>query len=90
VDETGAALTSAGIIPQWKIEDILYHMPERFAFAGTQDQKIQIAFPATADTDIKAAAGYSAYLTVIVKGWLVEGGTNPKFKTPANPFAGII
>lgn len=90
VDETGAALTSAGIIPQWKIEDILYHMPERFAFAGTQDQKIQIAFPATADTDIKAAAGYSAYLTVIVKGWLVEGGTNPKFKTAGNPFAGII
>lgn len=90
VNAAGDALTSAGIIPQWNMEDILVHLPERFAFAGTQDQKIIVSFPADATTDIKAAAGYSVYLTVIVKGWLVEGGTNGKFKVAGNPFSGII
>jgi hypothetical protein len=92
VNAAGTALVSSGLIPQWNMEDILYPMPERFVFAGTQDQKIQIAFPALPTTDIKpAAVGHSAYLVVIVKGWLVEGGTSEKFKTaPGNPYAGIL
>ena len=90
VNDAGDALVPSGVIPQWNMEDLLVHLPERFAFAGTQDQKIVVSFPANADTDIKAAAGYSVYLTVIVKGWLVEGGTNNKFKVAQNPFAGII
>lgn len=84
------AFVTSGLIPQAKVEDVLFHMPERFAFSGTQDQKIVVSFPANADTDIKAAAGYSAYLVVIAKGWLVEGGTNSKFKTSANPFSAVI
>lgn len=90
VNAAGSALVPTGRIPQWNTEDVLVNLPERFAFAGTQDQKIRISFPATADTDIKAAAGYSAYLVVMAKGWLVEGGTNAAFKVDANPFKNAI
>ena len=90
VNESGDAMVPCGIIPQWKADDVMFHMPERFAFAGTQDQKIRISFPATADTDIKGGEGTSAYLVVIVKGWLVEGGTNSALKVDANPFRDII
>lgn len=96
VNSDASALIPSGLIPEWSADDVLCHMPERFAFAGTQDQKIQISFPANANTDVKGEAGTKTYLVVTVKGWLVEGGTNSKFKTTSNkkgqqnPFAGII
>lgn len=89
--DDSAALVSAGILPQFDMDSAALNLPERFAFAGTKDQKITITFPANANTDIKAVANTEeAYLVVIVDGWLVEGGTNPDFKEAANPFAALL
>lgn len=87
----GETLKSAGLIPQFDMDQLLLNLPEQFAFAGTKDQKITISFPANATTDIKPVANTEkAYLVLIVDGWLIEGGTNPSFKQDNNPFASLI
>ena len=74
------------VLPEYKIEEIQFDLPEVLKFVGTSDQYLGIEFPATPDMVFGAAqAGFSAYLMIKVDGWLIEGGTNPDLKIPENP-----
>ena len=87
---------SATEIPQAKQDDFMYVLPEEVKFAGTQDHRLRIEMPATASTDIKGPADTTAFIVLIIDGFLYEGGTNEKYKTAktetglANPYANAI
>lgn len=93
VSDDGADNVAYPLVPQFNLNDILYELPEEVVFAGTQDHKITIEFPANPKTDIKpkAESGSTAYLVFIVEGWLFEGGTNETYKRDANnPYKNAI
>ncbi len=80
-------LVPSGIVPEFKLDNILYELPEEVVFAGTQDHKITIDIPADSDTDIAGPEGTTAYLVLLIPGWLYEGGTNEDYKRDsANPY----
>ena len=86
---------SATEIPQAKHDDFMYVLPEEVKFAGTQDHKLRIEMPATASTDIKGPADTTAFIVLVIDGFLYEGGTNEKYKTEIvngmkNPYSNAI
>lgn len=90
VDDAGA-MASAGILPQFNMDQILYELPEEIVLAGTQDHKIQVEFPAIATTDIKGGEGTTSYLVLVIEGWLFEGGTSEDYKRDSrNPYRTAI
>jgi len=84
-------LDTAGILPQFTMDQILFELPEEIVLAGTQDHRIQVEFPANTSTDIKGGEGTSSYLVLVIEGWLYEGGTNEEFKRNSqNPYRASI
>lgn len=81
---------SANNLPQFNQADILIELPEEIALAGTQDHRIQLEFPANANTDLSAEAGAASYIVLVFEGWLYEGATNDKYKTGDNPYRDVI
>lgn len=77
-------------LPQFNIADLLVELPEEIALAGTQDHRIQLEFPANANTDLSAEAGANSYIVLVFEGWLYEGATNDKYKTGENPYRDVI
>lgn len=77
-------------LPQFNQADILVELPEEIALAGTQDHRIQLEFPANANTDLSAEDGADSFIVLIFEGWLYEGATNDKYKTSDNPYRSVI
>ena len=83
-------------LAQVKHDDFMYLLPEEVRFAGTQDHRIRVEFPAVADTDIAGPVGTTVYIVLLIDGYLYEGGTNEKYKTAktaeglSNPYASAI
>lgn len=83
-------------LAQVKHDDFMYLLPEEVRFAGTQDHKIRVEFPAVANTDIAGPADTTAFIVLVIDGYLYEGATNEKYKTAktetglANPYANAI
>ena len=79
----GIAAISAGIAPQFNLENVLEELPEVVVFAGTKEQPITLEFPAC---NIAGEAGTTAFAVLIVEGWLYEGGTTEDCHSSANPY----
>ncbi|NLO72292.1 MAG: hypothetical protein GX102_15385 [Porphyromonadaceae bacterium] len=77
-------------MPEFDLADLLVELPEEVALAGTQDHRIQLEFPANANTNIAGEADSKAYIVMIFEGWLYEGATNEKYKTADNPYRNVI
>lgn len=78
------------VLPQFNLADLLVELPEEIALAGTQDHRIQLEFPAKAETDLSAEDGAESFIVLIFEGWLYEGATNDKYKTGDNPYRNVI
>lgn len=86
----GTAMVTAGILPKFNLDDILFELPEVLAFAGNHTTEIKIDAPVASGSDITAETDYTARLVLIVEGWNFNGGANDKYKVPANPWADVI
>jgi len=79
----GTAGITAGIVPQFNLENVLEELPEVLVFAGTKDQPVTLEFPACT---IAGESGTQAYAVLIVEGWLYEGGTTEDCHSAQNPY----
>ena len=70
-----AGFESAGLIPEFNFAKAAIDLPEILQLRGDTDQHIEINFPASDSSDIKAADDFDAYLIVIIDGWKVKNGT---------------
>lgn len=77
------AVISAGIAPEFNLENVLEELPEVLVLAGTKEQPITLEFPACT---IAGEANTTAYAVLIVEGWLYEGGTTEDCHSNANPY----
>ena len=82
-DADAKEVISAGIVPQFNLEDLLEELPEVIVFAGTKEQPITLEFPACT---IAGEALTQAYAVLIVEGWLYEGGTTEDCHASNNPY----
>ncbi|OJV39626.1 MAG: hypothetical protein BGO29_04570 [Bacteroidales bacterium 36-12] len=90
LDDSGD-FQSAGLVPEFNLDNLLYELPEEVVFAGTQDHKITIDIPASSTTDIAGPDGTTAFLVLLIEGWLYEGATNEEYKRDsANPYRSAI
>ncbi len=86
---------SAQLMPQFKMENMLFELPEEIKLAGTQDHTIRLELPANSETDYSVSdtdnKDYVPYVVLVFEGWLFEGATNQKFKDDdLNPYASAI
>lgn len=88
--DSGDAVVSSGLVPQYDHEKLMQMLPEELVLAGTKDQPIDIIFPSDENTVIEGEAGTKVYLVLMFDGWLLEGATNEEFKVTENPYAGNI
>ncbi len=86
---------SAQLVPQFKMDDILFELPEEVKFAGTQDHKIRLELPANSETDYSVSdtddKEYVPHVVLIFEGWLYEGATGQEYKDDkTNPYCDAI
>lgn len=79
----GTAAISAGVAPEFNLENVLYELPEVLVLAGTKEQPITLEFPAVT---VAGESGTTAYAVLIIDGWLYEGGTTEDCKVVGNPY----
>lgn len=79
----GIAAISAGVAPEFNLENVLFELPEVLVLAGTKEQPITLEFPACT---IASEANTTAYAVLIVDGWLYEGGTTEDCHSDQNPY----
>jgi hypothetical protein len=89
LDSTNA-VKSAGIQPQFKIDDVLYELPELLMLAGNHQTEIKLEAPVNSDVTLSVPANYTGKVVFLVEGWLFAGGAQQQFKKSENPLAAAI
>lgn len=91
VDETGAALAPAGIIPSFHVDNVMVQLEENLYLTGTKSQPIEIEFPFPADAEFGVPADCTGYAVLIIDGWIYETGATEDMKLDVkgvkNPYA---
>lgn len=90
VNAAGTALISAEILPQFKLENGLFELPEVLAYPGNHEVSLRLNTPIVADSDLSTTAGYTAKVVYIAEGWNFAGGAKPEYKKPENKLAAFI
>lgn len=79
-----------GVLPAFKIEDVLYELPEMLIFAGNHQNDIKLEAPIATGVTLAGASGSTSKVVFIAEGWLYAQGAQDKFKNSSNPVSGAI
>ena len=84
------AVVSAGLMPEFKMDQVLYELPEMLIFAGNYDNQLKLDAPVASGVTLAGPEGTTAKVVFIAEGWLYAQGAQDKFKEGGNPLKEAI
>lgn len=80
----------SGILPEFKMEHVLYELPEMLIFAGNHDNQLKLDAPVASGVTLAGPSGSTSKVVFIAEGWLYAQGAQDKFKDGSNPLKEAI